>query len=82
MHVVSDLRVPLTGATVTARATWNHGQGAHEWTWGGDIDADTVARVGRMSLIVPDAPGELLVDLVLDSDDHSATNRYRSRIIR
>ena len=48
----------------------------------GDLDADECARIGIIRFVVPDAPGDLVVDLTLDGGDIAATNRYRSTITR
>ena len=56
--------------------------GEHTWQWRGDVDADECARIGIIRFVVPDAPGDLVVDLTLDGGDIAATNRYRSTITR
>ena len=38
--------------------------------------------VGFARFIAPDAPGQLELDLTLESDTIVATNRYRSEIVR
>ncbi len=80
VHVVSDLHRALEGVEVTARLHW--AGGAHAWRWQGDIDADTCARVGTVSFVVPDAAGhDLVLDLELSGpDDVVATNRYRAPV--
>ena len=45
VHVVSDLREAINGATVVARLHWSEGD--RIWRWGGDIPADGAVRVGR-----------------------------------
>jgi beta-mannosidase len=80
VHVVSDLRHDLSGAEVTATLSWPGG--GHAWRWRGDIAADSVARVGMVRFVVPDARGELALDLALVGGDTAATNRYRARIDR
>ncbi len=80
VHVVSDLRTPLEGATVTAAVRWPGG--GHEWTWRGDLEADSCALVGSVSLVVPQTPGELVLDITLDAGDAMATNRDRTTIVR
>jgi hypothetical protein len=39
-------------------------------------------RVGTLQFVVPDAPGQLWLDLSLVHGDEVATNRYESTIIR
>jgi beta-mannosidase len=80
VHVVSDLRRPLTNAKVTAHIGWHGGE--HEWSWMGDVPADECVLVGTFSLVVPHAPGELVLDITLDADDVIATNRDRTTITR
>lgn len=77
IHVVSDLDQNLTGAVVDAELTW-HG-GSHRWRFGGDIGPDTVARVGTLSWVVPDAPGLATLHLQL-SGPVDAVNRYDTTI--
>ncbi|HEX9258397.1 MAG TPA: hypothetical protein VF855_02595, partial [Acidimicrobiales bacterium] len=78
LHVVSDLREPLEAAVVTANVTWDGGK--HGWRWQGDVPADSCVRVGTVSIVVPDAPGSLGLDLDLAAGDTAASNRYRSEI--
>ena len=74
VHVVSDLRTPIDVAVVTARVTWSGG--SHGWRFGGAIPADDCVRVGTLSIVVPDAPGVLTLDLDLVAGDVVASNRY------
>jgi beta-mannosidase len=76
VHVVSDLRVPIAGAEVTARATWPGGE--REWRWGGDVPADACVRVGIVDLTTPDATGPLIVELECRHAGGVVTNRYES----
>ena len=62
VHVVSDLRTPLD-AVVTACVRWQGGE--HTWRWQGSVPSDAVVRVGTLSVVVPDAAGDLTVDLDL-----------------
>jgi len=78
VHVVSDRREPLVGCIVTARLAWTGG--AHEWRFGGDIDADACVRVGTLQAIVPPADGPLTLELVLDGPVH-ATNAYETTVL-
>ncbi len=80
VHVVSDLRVPLTDAVVTARLVWAGGH--HTWRWQGEVPADECVRIGTVSAMVPNAPGAMDLDLELVCDDVAVTNRYRSMITR
>lgn len=74
VHVVSDLRAPITGAQVEATVSWTGGE--HTWRWGGDMPADECVRVGTITLVVPDAPGPLRIALRMDD----ATSAYDSTI--
>ena len=79
IHVVSDRREPLDGAEVTAKLSWAGGD--HAWRWTGDVAADSCARVGTLQVIVPFAPGPLVLDLELElPDGERVANRYESRI--
>ena len=60
---MSDLRHPLHACNVRAELSWPGG--SHRWAFTGDIAADTVARVGTLSFLVPDAPGPLALSLHL-----------------
>lgn len=63
VHVVSDLRHPLTGLEVRARLSWPGGD--DERRFGGDVAADACVRVGTLPLEVPDDPGRVELELVL-----------------
>jgi beta-mannosidase len=80
VHVVSDLRHPLEGITAGATLCWPGGE--HRWRWRGDVPADGCARIDTIQLVVPDAPGELVLDLELAGGDVAATNRYSAPITR
>lgn len=93
IHAVSDLRVPLTGVRVTARARWQHDTGGpsragdREWGWSqatiwdGDLEADGCARIGRFRFEAPPQHGPLIIDLELVCDQLIVTNRYRTVVI-
>ena len=78
VHAVSDRRVPLGQATVTATLLWNGG--GREWTWGGAIPADACVKVGEVQIDVPPHPGPLTLELNLVGPGLEATSRYQSRI--
>ena len=80
VHVVSDLRVPLNDGVVTASLRWPGG--SHEWRWAGDVGPDSCLLVGTVQAVVPDAPGPLTLDLVLEHSLAGAANRYESAIAR
>ena len=81
VHVVSDLRHDLVGATVTATLRWSV-DGSHAWSFGGDVAADSCVRVGTIQFVVPDAPGDLWLDLTFEAADHVVTNRSTATIAR
>jgi beta-mannosidase len=79
VHVVTDRRHPIPDVRVTARVTVGEHRTTQVWT--GDLDADTVAFVGRLRAEVPVANGELSIDLELEAEGEIATNRYRAVVI-
>ncbi len=81
LHVVSDLRVPLEGAEVSARVAWEGG--GRRWRFGGDLPADGCVAVGRLEATLPadTAEGPLLVELRLRLPDGSVVgSEYRSSV--
>jgi beta-mannosidase len=78
VHVVSDLRRPIEGATVVARLRWTGGD--RVWRWRGDVAADACVRVGRVIAEVPAARGELRLELLLYGAGRAA-NVYRAEIV-
>ena len=78
VHVVSDLREPFE-ATVTARL--DMAGTAAEWTWGGEVPADSCVRVGTVQAIVPDTDGRLTLDLSLESSVAKTSAAYESEIV-
>ena len=77
IHVVNDLRSSLTAAVVDAELSWLGD--SHRWSFGGDVAADSVTRVGTLSWIVPNAAGLVTLTLRLSSST-DAVNRYDSTI--
>ncbi len=78
VHVVSDRRVPIDDAVVTASLRWDGGE--RTWRWQGDVAADACQRVGTMQIVVPPAPGPLTLELRCEGADVAAENRYDSQI--
>ncbi len=78
VHVVSDLREPLLDAVCSAALRWPGGH--HEWRWEGEIPADSCVRVGIARFVVPDALGEMWLDLIVEHGQQVATNRYTATI--
>jgi beta-mannosidase len=78
IHVVSDLRVPVPAARVTATLGWEGGN--RTWAWEGDIPADECVKVGTVQREVPASPGPLTLELVLEATDLKTTNRYEAVI--
>jgi beta-mannosidase len=79
VHVVSDLRTALVGASVSAELAW--AGGTTGWRWEGDVGADAVERVGRIDAVVPDSPGPIRLALRLAAGDTTAANDYATRIV-
>lgn len=73
VHVVSDLRQPVTGLVCTATLSWDGG--GHEWRFAGDVGADACERVGTLQLEAPDVGGELVLSLAVEGPGVSARNR-------
>jgi len=80
IHVVSDLRTPLTGAVVRAVLSWPGGE--HSWAWEGDVGPDDCVRVGTVQAIVPDAEGACVLQLTMEHPAVTTTNRYESTVVR
>ena len=80
VHVVSDRRVPIEGATISAVLSWPGGD--QGWRWRGDIPADGCVRVGTVQVVVPATSGRLVLDLDLVAGDDADSNRYESLITR
>ena len=79
VHIVNDLRTPIESATLRAHLRWVNGE--HEWSYAGAADADSVERIATLQFVVPDAPGDLWLDLTLEADNVAATNRGQSLIV-
>jgi beta-mannosidase len=83
VHVVSDLRTPIESARVDATVSWAGGDHARHWV--GDIPADECVRVGTITIVVPDVPGPLTIDLALSAPSAGAdvgapTTSYTSTV--
>jgi beta-mannosidase len=78
VHVVNDLRHDLAAATLRAHLRWSKGE--HEWVYGGTAAADACTRIATLQFVVPDAPGDLWLDLTLDAGEVAVTNRAQTRI--
>ena len=84
VHVVSDLRTTLRGATVRCELRWITPDGSSvapvRWNWTGDCPADHVVRVGSVVTTVADvADGSTMqLHLVLSQAAHQATNHYEA----
>lgn len=80
VHAISDLHRPLDEVECTALLRWPGG--SHRWRWSGDVPADSCVRIGTIQFVVPDAPGGLWLDLVLEHGDEVASNRYEAIVSR
>jgi beta-mannosidase len=85
VHVVSDLRRPLTDLTCTATLSWPGG--AQRWRFAGSVPADACARIGTLQVEVPDdlpAGAELVLDLDVrgtDLPDGTVANRDATTVL-
>ncbi|MEO6123542.1 MAG: hypothetical protein ABIR32_07500, partial [Ilumatobacteraceae bacterium] len=79
VHVVNDLRAAVVDATLRAHLRWSNGE--HEWAFTGTVEPDSVARISVLQFVVPDAPGDLWLDLTLEGDDIATTNRDQTIIV-
>lgn len=77
IHVVSDLDHKLEGAEVEAELRWPGG--THRWRFAGDVDADSVQRIGTLSWVVPDVTGLTTLTIRLGGPI-AAVNRYDATI--
>ncbi|HAP77947.1 MAG TPA: hypothetical protein DCR14_17925 [Acidimicrobiaceae bacterium] len=78
VHVVSDLRHALDDVRCTATLRWPGG--SHQWAFTGSVPPDECVRVGMVRFVVPDATGELWLDLTLEHPEVTATNRSTSTL--
>jgi beta-mannosidase len=79
VHVVNDLRQPLVDAVLHAHLQWANGE--HKWTFVGTSEADDCTRIATLQFVVPDAAGQLVLDLTLDAGSvAAATNRDETLI--
>lgn len=79
VHVVSDRRDPIPRAVTSATLSWMGGNKTVRWA--GEVPSDACRWVGRLDVVVPDAPGPLTLDLDLRlGDGEAVTNRYESSI--
>jgi beta-mannosidase len=78
VHVVSDLRKPLNDANLDVALLW--GTERLEWRFGGDIEPDSVTRVGRLAFSAPTVSGRVVLDLRLLADGLTVTNSYVGRV--
>lgn len=79
LHVVNDLRHELRDVVVTARLSWLGGETA--WRFQGTVGADAVAHVGTLDISVPNSPGALMLDVLLEHADAAASNRYEALVV-
>jgi beta-mannosidase len=82
VHVVNDTRRSIEAATVDVVTSW--ARGVRRWRFAGEIDPDSVAKVGTINLSVPDTLGALHVDFRLSFDDDGhrqvITNGYTTAV--
>ena len=80
VHVVSDLRTQILDASISAVLT--SANGPERWTWGGDLEPDSVRKVGIIDWAAPLEPGPVELELTLTAGGVTATNRYVSEVQR
>ncbi len=80
VHVVSDLRAPLTEVVAGATLRWPGGE--RTWRYSGDVPADSCVRIGRLECPLPASvePGTITLDLTLHWDGGQTANSYASRV--
>jgi beta-mannosidase len=80
LHVVSDLRTSILGARVDADLTWPGG--GQRWSFEGDVEPDSCARVGTVRVALPpdSADGPVILELDLQWGGDKAHNRYDSEV--
>ncbi|MDG2114079.1 MAG: hypothetical protein P8N02_15870, partial [Actinomycetota bacterium] len=79
LHVVSDLRTTIEGATVDI--TWEApGIEARRWRHSGRFDADTVTRVARIGLVAPE-PGPAELSIRFEAPGHLVTTSYPVTVV-
>ncbi len=74
VHVVSDLRSPIASAKVRATVEWDGG--TLDWAFGGDLEADSVTKVGDLDFAAPDIAGRVLVTLRLEGAPEPVESSY------
>ncbi|HMT24854.1 MAG TPA: hypothetical protein PKD07_11015, partial [Microthrixaceae bacterium] len=55
--------------------------GERRWNWRGDAPADSVARVGSLQLVVPNAPGPITLSLTLRHDADTCRRDLAATIV-
>jgi len=79
VHVVSDLRLDVLNARVSATLTWPGGRIQREWM--GDVAADSCARIGHIKIEVPVTVGTLDLHLSVQAGEHTASNHYATTVV-
>lgn len=78
IHVINDLREPITSAVVTASLEW--AGGSHSWSWRGSMPLDSVVRVGTIAAVVEADSGSLDLKLTLEHNSQRVENQYQAAI--
>jgi beta-mannosidase len=78
IHIVNDLRSAIIDARLDAHLRWAGGE--HRWSFSGDAGADDCTLIGTVQIVVPNNPGEMWLDLVLEAENLAVTNRDRTAI--
>ena len=79
IHVVSDLRTPISGAEIRATVTFPDGA-TQSSRWAGDVAGDHCEFIADLEFTPRSTPGELRLDLEISATDLAVTNTYRTSV--
>ena len=79
IHVVSDLRKPISGAEIRATLTFPDGR-TQSSRWGGDVSGDHCEFIADLKFTPLSTPGELRLDLEINAIDLAVANTYRTSV--
>ncbi|MDG1410827.1 MAG: hypothetical protein P8L46_00275 [Acidimicrobiales bacterium] len=79
IHVVSDLREPISGAEIRATVTFPDGT-TQSSRWGGDVTGDHCEFIADLEFTPLGTPGELRLDLEIVATNLVVANTYRTSV--
>ena len=79
IHVVSDLREPISGAEIRATVTFPDGT-TQSSRWGGDVAGDHCEFIAELEFTPLGTSGELRLDLEIVATDLAVANTYRTSV--